>query len=139
MTKNTASDGWEKGQIWRKFRWIGQWGEISCQIWSPGVNFTNILWAAFSYESFLRLQFGFVFFGERILVQKLLLKCWWNWHQVAAWVPDKFWNFYLLKSHKIANNSATTEARENISTDLEQKNFRNFLICVWLNLKTIKF
>jgi hypothetical protein len=31
--------------------------------------------------------------------------------QVAAWVPDMFCNFYLVKSHKIANNSATTEAR----------------------------
>jgi hypothetical protein len=29
-------------------------------------------------------------------------------HQVAAWVPDMFCNFYLVKSHKIANNSATT-------------------------------
>ncbi len=33
-------------------------------------------------------------------------------HQVAAQVPDMFCNFYLVKSHKIANNSATTEARE---------------------------
>jgi hypothetical protein len=30
---------------------------------------------------------------------------------VAAWVPVMFCNFYLVKSHKIANNSATTEAR----------------------------
>ncbi len=40
-------------------------------------------------------------------------------HQVAAWIPNIFCNFYLVKSHKIANNSATTEAREKISTDLE--------------------
>ncbi len=26
--------------------------------------------------------------------------------------PDMFCNFYLVKIHKIANNSATTEARE---------------------------
>jgi hypothetical protein len=32
--------------------------------------------------------------------------------QVAALVPDMFCNFYLVKNHKIANNSATTEARE---------------------------
>jgi hypothetical protein len=32
--------------------------------------------------------------------------------QVAAWVPDMFSIFYLVKSHKIANNSATTEDRE---------------------------
>jgi hypothetical protein len=40
----------------------------------------------------------------------------------ARWqelVPDMFYNFYLVKNHKIANNSATTEAREKISTNLE--------------------
>jgi hypothetical protein len=31
---------------------------------------------------------------------------------VAAWVPDMFRNFNLVKSQKIANNSAATEARE---------------------------
>jgi hypothetical protein len=89
---------------------------------SPGVNFTNILCAAFAPKSFRQkltnpnckhlkavqrilvwlsispifykqlfhtkvlcgpfmcLQFGFVIFGKRILAQKLLIKCWWNWH-----------------------------------------------------------
>ncbi len=32
--------------------------------------------------------------------------------QVAAWVPDMICNFYFVKSHQIANNLATTEARE---------------------------
>ncbi len=32
--------------------------------------------------------------------------------QVAALGLNKFCNFYLVKNHKIANNSATTEARE---------------------------
>jgi len=32
-------------------------------------------------------------------------------HQVAAWVPDMFCNFYLGKNHKIANNSTTTKTR----------------------------
>ncbi len=31
---------------------------------------------------------------------------------MAAWVPDMFYNLYLVKSHKIANNVATIEARE---------------------------
>ncbi len=44
-------------------------------------------------------------------------------HQVAAWVPDMFCIIYLVKSHKIANTSATTEAREKISTDLESVEF----------------
>jgi hypothetical protein len=39
--------------------------------------------------------------------------------QVAALVPDVFCNFYFVKNHKIANNSASTEAREKISTHLE--------------------
>jgi len=33
-------------------------------------------------------------------------------HQVAALVPDMVCNFYLVKNHKIANNSTTIEARE---------------------------
>jgi hypothetical protein len=36
--------------------------------------------------------------------------------QVAASVPDMFCNLYLVKNHKIANNTATIEAREKIST-----------------------
>ncbi len=52
-------------------------------------------------------------------------------HQVAALVPDKFCNFYLVKNHKIANNSATTEAREKISTYLESLEFwKNFDVCL---------
>jgi hypothetical protein len=30
-------------------------------------------------------------------------------HQVAAWAPDIFCNFYLLKNHKIAKNSSTVK------------------------------
>ncbi len=41
----------------------------------PGVNFTNILQAAFSYKScFVQLFFYFQF-GKRIMAQKLLVKC----------------------------------------------------------------
>jgi hypothetical protein len=29
-----------------------------------------------------------------------------------------FWNFYLVKYRKIANDAATTEARDKISTDI---------------------
>jgi hypothetical protein len=38
-------------------------------------------------------------------------------------VPDMFCNFYLVKSCKISNNSVTTEARQNLSTDLESLEF----------------
>ncbi len=50
--------------------------------------------------------------------------------QVAAWVPDMFHNFYLVKSHKIANYSVTTEAREKISIDLESVEFYIFYVCL---------
>ena len=43
--------------------------------------------------------------------------------QVAAWVPDKICNFYFVKNHNIAKNSATAKAREKISTDLESLEF----------------
>jgi hypothetical protein len=33
-------------------------------------------------------------------------------HQVAARSTDMFCNFYLVKNHKIAENSTTTKARE---------------------------
>jgi hypothetical protein len=32
--------------------------------------------------------------------------------KVAAWVSDTLLNFYFIKNSKIANNSATTKARE---------------------------
>jgi hypothetical protein len=41
---------------------------------------------------------------------------------VAAWFPDC--NFYLVKNHKIAKNSATTKAGAKISTDLESSEFQ---------------
>jgi hypothetical protein len=45
------------------------------------------------------------------------------YHQVAAWVPDMFCNFYLVKSHKIADNSETIKARDKISKNLESVEF----------------
>ncbi len=44
-------------------------------------------------------------------------------HQVAAWAPDRFGNFYIVKSYRNANNSVTTDARVKISTDLESLEF----------------
>jgi hypothetical protein len=43
--------------------------------------------------------------------------------QVAAWVPDMFCNFYLVKSHNIVHNTTSTEAREKINRDLESIEF----------------
>jgi hypothetical protein len=41
-----------------------------------------------------------------------------------------FCDFNLVKNHKIDNNTATTEAREKISTDLESSEFKTFLMYV---------
>ncbi len=44
---------------------------------------------------------------------------------------DIFCNFYLVKSHKIAKNAETTEAREKIRTDLESVEFLQiFKMCL---------
>jgi hypothetical protein len=53
-----------------------------------------------------------------ILISKENFLIHWK-YQVAAWVPDMLSNFYLVKNNKTAYNSATTEARIKISTDLE--------------------
>ncbi len=52
-------------------------------------------------------------------------------HQVASLDPDMFCNFYFVKNHKIANNSATAEAGEKISTsflDVRLFKFENYQI-----------
>jgi hypothetical protein len=46
--------------------------------------------------------------------------------QVAAFVPATCCNFYLVKNHKIVDNSGTTEARVKISTYLESLEFLKF-------------
>jgi hypothetical protein len=38
-------------------------------------------------------------------------------------IPDMLCHFYLVKNHKIANNSTTTKTREKISTDLKSLEF----------------
>jgi hypothetical protein len=42
---------------------------------------------------------------------------------VAAWVTGMFCNFYLVKNHKIADNSTTTKATEKISKNLKTLEF----------------
>jgi hypothetical protein len=49
-----------------------------------------------------------------------------------------FCNFYFFKSIKFANISATAQAREKISTDLESLELKKMMY-VRLNLKMIKF
>jgi hypothetical protein len=45
---------------------------------------------------------------------------------VVAKVIDMFCNFHLVKNHKIADNSTTTEAREKVRKDLEYLEFYKF-------------
>ena len=60
-------------------------------------------------------------------------------HQVAALVPDMVCNFYLVKNHKIANNSATIEAREKNKHIFGILGILEKMMYVCLHLKTIKF
>jgi hypothetical protein len=62
----------------------------------------------------LRISNSLTTMEERILNEEKSAASF--YHQVAVFVPDMFCNFYLVKNNKIANNSATTEAREKIST-----------------------
>jgi hypothetical protein len=49
-----------------------------------------------------------------------------NQHPVsAAWAQDTFFNLKSGENHKIANNSPTTDATEEISTDLESSELKN--------------
>jgi hypothetical protein len=67
---------------------------------------------------------------------------------VAAYVPDIFWHFYLVKYHKFANNSTTAKAEEKISSDLEYLEIKKiFDVCwtkfknnqIWLNKTSCRF
>ncbi len=57
---------------------------------------------------------------------------WQHWSQIGH-------NFYLVKNHKITNNSTNTEARENKHIFGILRILEKNLMYVWLNLKTIKF
>jgi hypothetical protein len=52
-------------------------------------------------------------------------------HEVAALVSDMLFNNCQMKNRKIVNNSATTEAGEEISTAWEYLEFlKNFDVCL---------
>ncbi len=91
---------------WRRFLAISSQKRKKRDIWLPGVNFTNIL-TAFSYKSFFvqllcAYNLGLYFFGERILAQKLLIKCWRNWHQgsVASSLRIQIASSHFLKRNE---------------------------------------
>jgi hypothetical protein len=51
--------------------------------------------------------------------------------QVAAWFPDMFCNFYLVKNHKIAHTLTTNKARKKVITDFESSEFYKFFgVCL---------
>jgi len=68
-----------------------------------GVNFTNILQAAFLFktvfEAVMCLQIWFwIFFLERKLSKKLLVKCWWNWlHWFNLHIKSRFYTCRFQK------------------------------------------
>jgi len=68
--------------------------------WHPGVHFINILRANFLYESALGndslVTFWLcVFFGAKILAQKVRVKCWYSWD--LPWREEPSWREQLLR------------------------------------------
>ncbi len=50
---------------------------------------------------------------------------------MAAWVADMISNFYLVNNHKIAINSRTAKAVENISANMKFSEFVTFFgVCL---------
>ncbi len=94
---------YSKNKVKKKINLVGRPEGLDCSGCAinikdcSGVNFTNILpTSSFLYENIF-LQFfsnymcSFVFFGKRILAQKLNVQCWWYWLQ-AGWnhkLPEK--------------------------------------------------
>ncbi len=79
----------------------------SFRLWY-GVNFINILLSPFLYKNAL-LSFYLItvwlcnFFIERISLQKLLVKCWWNWTDdmhlsIPILLSDSIHFFHLMYS-----------------------------------------
>ncbi len=72
-----------KDQLYSLYDQEFKFQNLLLDINSPGVNFTNILRAVFSYESFARaflcLKYRLNFFGANALI-----KCWWNWPQTRS-------------------------------------------------------
>ncbi len=94
---------------------------VSCQNQLP-VSATGCQFRQYFTRSFFQQKFfakllcsynlGFFFFAKGFgakAAHKMLVKL----TPVAAWFPDMFYNCYLVKNHKTANNSTTTKAREN--------------------------
>jgi len=66
-----------------------------------GVNFTDILWAAFSNQIVLHSFFSLTawlsnFFCKRAMVKKLFIKCWWNWVQVS--ISPTFYKLHFVRN-----------------------------------------
>ncbi len=70
----------------------------------PGVNFTNILWAAFAAKSFCQ-KLPTQMYAQKSCVKnfctkKLLVKYWWNWHlEVQKKLQGIYLSSYGLGSH----------------------------------------
>jgi hypothetical protein len=57
------------------------------------------------------------------------------YHQIAAWVPDMFFDFYLAKNRKIANTKQPLKLEKNKPKFGILKNL-DILCRFWLNLKS---
>ena len=97
------------------------------------VNFTNNLQAAFSYKSLLSSFFctcglGLYFFGKRKLVQKRLIKCWWNWllGLISPTIYKQLFHWFSFTAILLTQNVST----EKLYTTLFMK---KLLVKCWWN------
>jgi hypothetical protein len=52
-------------------------------------------------------------------------------HQVAAWFPEMFCNFHLVKNHRTAKTQQPLKVAKKINTDLESIEFwKNLDLCL---------
>ncbi len=100
---------------------------------SPAVNFTNILSASLLYKSFACCFFVLTFLVCTFLTQKLLLECWWNWHQVISfiWAHVMFFRCHNNNSNNNNNNSTRDTGHRIIMFILKVKTLCSFLKLIY--------
>ncbi len=111
---------------------------------TTGVNLINILWAAFLFKrcfdaSFLCLQFVFVNFGDRISMQMLFLKCWWNWLEICFLsILGSVWDLSGVEKGSISSTLNARVFRMNVISAAFFANIRTWRTSVHMYKKAAK-
>ncbi len=117
-------------------KWTGNIINLSGKHFRLGVNFTNILWAVFTWESyaaFCTLSLAWSFFVAWKLAEKLLLKCWWKLATVFLESNSSNNNNNSNNNDNNSSNSNSSSNNSNNSNNLRD-NFRNALFSLPLTV-----